>query len=103
MKWLFSSGFYGIFHCDGELSLSDQLTWLGYLRGEERLKKKTAMAAEIHSRPQSSRLILLNKIEGHQDSVTAAILIPKEDGVITVSEDRYERAAVPLTLVVPVG
>ncbi|XP_026779803.1 WD repeat and FYVE domain-containing protein 1 isoform X2 [Pangasianodon hypophthalmus] len=49
------------------------------------------MAAEIHSRPQSSRPILLNKIEGHQDSVTAAILIPKEDGVITVSEDRTIR------------
>ncbi|MCJ8739505.1 hypothetical protein PDJAM_G00048080 [Pangasius djambal] len=49
------------------------------------------MAAEIHSRPQNSRPILLNKIEGHQDSVTAAILIPKEDGVITVSEDRTIR------------
>ncbi|KAM9468933.1 WD repeat and FYVE domain-containing protein 1 [Clarias gariepinus] len=49
------------------------------------------MAAEIHSRPQSSRPILLNKIEGHQDSVTAVILIPKEDGVITVSEDRTIR------------
>uniref|UniRef100_A0A8C2EN31 WD repeat and FYVE domain containing 1 n=1 Tax=Cyprinus carpio TaxID=7962 RepID=A0A8C2EN31_CYPCA len=47
------------------------------------------MAAEIHSRPQSSRPVLLNKIEGHGDSVNAAVLIPKEDGVITVSEDRY--------------
>ncbi|KTF88326.1 hypothetical protein cypCar_00025883 [Cyprinus carpio] len=45
------------------------------------------MAAEIHSRPQSSRPVLLNKIEGHSDSVNAAVLIPKEDGVITVSED----------------
>ncbi|KAG7471074.1 hypothetical protein MATL_G00120560 [Megalops atlanticus] len=49
------------------------------------------MAAEIHSRPQSSRPVLLNKIEGHQDAVNAAILIPKEDGVITVSEDRTIR------------
>uniref|UniRef100_A0A8B9GMJ2 WD repeat and FYVE domain containing 1 n=1 Tax=Astyanax mexicanus TaxID=7994 RepID=A0A8B9GMJ2_ASTMX len=49
------------------------------------------MAAEIHSRPQTSRPILLNKIEGHQDAVNAAVLIPKEDGVITVSEDRTIR------------
>uniref|UniRef100_A0A8C5Z827 Uncharacterized protein n=1 Tax=Marmota marmota marmota TaxID=9994 RepID=A0A8C5Z827_MARMA len=46
------------------------------------------MAAEIHSRPQSSRPVLLSKIEGHQDSRTAALLIPKEDGVVTASEDR---------------
>uniref|UniRef100_H0V6B8 WD repeat and FYVE domain containing 1 n=1 Tax=Cavia porcellus TaxID=10141 RepID=H0V6B8_CAVPO len=49
------------------------------------------MAAEIHSRPQSSRPVLLSKIEGHQDAVTAALLIPKEDGVITTSEDRTLR------------
>jgi len=47
------------------------------------------MAAEIHSRPQSFRPVLLNKIEGHSDTVNSAVLIPKEDGVITVSEDRY--------------
>uniref|UniRef100_A0A8C9WPE0 WD repeat and FYVE domain containing 1 n=1 Tax=Scleropages formosus TaxID=113540 RepID=A0A8C9WPE0_SCLFO len=49
------------------------------------------MAAEIHSRPQSSRPVLVNKIEGHQDAVNAAVLIPKEDGLITVSEDRTIR------------
>ncbi|XP_037124371.1 WD repeat and FYVE domain-containing protein 1 [Syngnathus acus] len=49
------------------------------------------MAAEIHSRPQSARPVLLNKIEGHADAVTVAVLIPKEDGVITVSEDRTIR------------
>ncbi|KAM9359448.1 WD repeat and FYVE domain-containing protein 1 isoform 1-T1 [Symphorus nematophorus] len=49
------------------------------------------MAAEIHSRPQTARPILLNKIEGHSDTVNAAVLIPKEDGVITVSEDRTIR------------
>ncbi|KAM9318186.1 WD repeat and FYVE domain-containing protein 1 isoform 1-T1 [Pholidichthys leucotaenia] len=49
------------------------------------------MAAEIHSRPQTARPVLLNKIEGHSDSVNAAVLIPKEDGVITVSEDRTIR------------
>ncbi|XP_043558028.1 WD repeat and FYVE domain-containing protein 1-like [Chiloscyllium plagiosum] len=49
------------------------------------------MAAEIHSRMQTSRPVLLNKIEGHQDTVNAAVLIPKEDGVITVSEDRTIR------------
>lgn len=49
------------------------------------------MAAEIHSRAQSSRPVLLNKIEGHLDMVNAAILLPKEDGVITVGEDRTIR------------
>lgn len=53
------------------------------------------MAAEIHSRPQSSRPVLLSKIEGHQDAVTAALLIPKEDGVITASEDRLGPRGVP--------
>lgn len=46
------------------------------------------MAAEIHSRPQSRRPVLLSKVEGHQDAVSAALLIPKEDGVITAGEDR---------------
>lgn len=61
---------------------------------ENQLKENTlltefqTMAAEIHSRPQTARPILLNKIEGHSDAVNAAVLIPKEDGVITVSEDR---------------
>lgn len=50
------------------------------------------MAAEIHSRPQTARPVLLNKIEGHTDAVNAAVLIPKEDGVITVSEDRWAAA-----------
>lgn len=72
----------------GELSLRDQLTLLLAERGGEEQIKKTTMAAEIHSRPQSFRPVLLNKIEGHQDSVAAVNLIPKEDGVITVSEDR---------------
>lgn len=50
--------------------------------------RRADMAAEIHSRPQSSRPVLLSKVEGHQDVVSAALLIPKEDGVITASEDR---------------
>uniref|UniRef100_A0A8C4RY76 WD repeat and FYVE domain containing 1 n=1 Tax=Erpetoichthys calabaricus TaxID=27687 RepID=A0A8C4RY76_ERPCA len=49
------------------------------------------MAAEIHARPQSARPVLLNKVEGHQDTVNVAVLIPKEDGVITVGEDRTIR------------
>ncbi|KAF4801844.1 WD repeat and FYVE domain-containing protein 1 [Turdus rufiventris] len=49
------------------------------------------MAAEIHSRPQSRRPVLLSKVEGHQDAVSAALLIPKEDGVITAGEDRTIR------------
>uniref|UniRef100_A0A8C0FXT7 Uncharacterized protein n=1 Tax=Chelonoidis abingdonii TaxID=106734 RepID=A0A8C0FXT7_CHEAB len=47
------------------------------------------MAAEIHARPQSSRPVLLSKVEGHQDAVSAALLIPQEDGLITASEDRW--------------
>lgn len=72
---------YGIPGCGWS---SPALSWLEIIG-----RRKTAMAAEIHSRPQSSRPVLLNKIEGHSDAVNAAVLIPKEDGVITVSEDRY--------------
>ena len=31
---------------------------------------------------------LLSKLEGHQDIVNAAIIIPGEDGVISISEDK---------------
>lgn len=58
-------------------------------RGKHCSLRSTTMAAEIHSRPQTARPVLLNKIEGHSDAVTGAVLIPKEDGVITVSEDRW--------------
>ncbi|MEE6525485.1 hypothetical protein FKM82_025537, partial [Ascaphus truei] len=48
------------------------------------------MAAEIHSRsPRGPALI--TKIHGHQEHVTGASFIPREDGVITASEDRTIR------------
>lgn len=54
------------------------------LRGQDR------MAAEIHSQPLTRKPVLLNKVEGSQDVVNMAVIVPKEDGVISVSEDRYE-------------
>lgn len=52
------------------------------------------MAAEIKAVPGSSTLglarkpLLINKIDGFSDDVNMAVLIPGEDGVISVSEDR---------------
>jgi hypothetical protein len=45
------------------------------------------MAAE-QPKPQTRKPVLLSKIEAFQDIVTTAVIIPKEDGVISVSEDR---------------
>ena len=42
------------------------------------------------ARPASLRKpILMNKIDGYDDEVNQAIIIPGEDGVIAVSDDRY--------------
>ncbi len=71
------------------VTVSDAVVVEPLERSADALEAHRIMAAEIHSRPQSSRPVLLNKIEGHSDGVNAAVLIPKEDGVITVSEDRY--------------
>ncbi|TNN36029.1 WD repeat and FYVE domain-containing protein 2 [Liparis tanakae] len=49
------------------------------------------MAAEVQPRPQARKPGLLSKIEAFQDVVSAAVIIPKEDGVISVSEDRTIR------------
>lgn len=59
------------------------------------------MAAEIkpapgvnHDKFSSSRKpILLSKLEGCSDDVNAAIIIPREEGVISVCDDRYVLAA----------
>lgn len=32
---------------------------------------------------------LINKLEGHQEPVNIAVIIPGEDGVISISDDRY--------------
>lgn len=31
---------------------------------------------------------LINKLEGHQEPVNVAVIIPGEDGVISISDDR---------------
>uniref|UniRef100_A0A674CI78 WD repeat and FYVE domain containing 2 n=1 Tax=Salmo trutta TaxID=8032 RepID=A0A674CI78_SALTR len=49
------------------------------------------MAAEIQPKPQTRTPVLLNKIEASQDVVNTAVIIPKEDGVISVSDDRTIR------------
>ncbi|GAA6225222.1 WD repeat and FYVE domain-containing protein 2 isoform X1 [Lates japonicus] len=49
------------------------------------------MAAEIQPQPQARKPCLLSKIEGFQEVVSTAVIIPKEDGVISVSEDRAIR------------
>ena len=51
------------------------------------------MAAEIKPTsgqiPENMRKIqLINKIDGSNDDINMAILIPNEDGVISVSDDR---------------
>lgn len=48
------------------------------------------MAAEAQPRPpQTRKPILISKIDSFQDVVNTAVIIPKEDGVISVSQDRW--------------
>lgn len=47
------------------------------------------MAAEIQPKALTRKPVLLSKVEGSQDVVSMAAIVPKEDGVISVSEDRY--------------
>lgn len=50
------------------------------------------MATQIKSFDQTmnaAEIQLISKLEGHQDVVNAAVIIPNEDGVISVSEDKY--------------
>ena len=52
------------------------------------------MAAEIKSVDRqplgnSQKPELLSKIEGFIDDINFAVIIPREDGVISISEDRY--------------
>uniref|UniRef100_A0A669BSC9 WD repeat and FYVE domain containing 2 n=1 Tax=Oreochromis niloticus TaxID=8128 RepID=A0A669BSC9_ORENI len=49
------------------------------------------MAAEIQPQPQARKPCLLSKIDAFQEVVSTAVIIPKEDGVISVSEDRTIR------------
>lgn len=47
------------------------------------------MAAEIQPKPLTRKPILLQRVEGSQEVVNMAVIVPKEEGVISVSEDRY--------------
>lgn len=47
------------------------------------------MAAEIQPTPLTRKPILLHRVEGSQEVVNMAVIVPKEEGVISVSEDRY--------------
>uniref|UniRef100_A0A4W3H9Z1 WD repeat and FYVE domain containing 2 n=1 Tax=Callorhinchus milii TaxID=7868 RepID=A0A4W3H9Z1_CALMI len=49
------------------------------------------MAAQINPKPLTRKPVLLSKLEGSQDVVNMAVIVPKEDGVISVSEDRTIR------------
>lgn len=50
------------------------------------------MAAEPQPKALTRKPLLLNKVEGSQEVVNMAAIVPKEDGVISVSEDRYRGA-----------
>ena len=47
------------------------------------IKPSSAMSEANVRKPQ-----LINKLEGHSDEVNMALVIPREDGVISVSSDR---------------
>lgn len=54
------------------------------------------MAAEIKPATQSNdrfctskKPVLLAKLEGCNDDINAAVLLPGEDGIISVSDDKY--------------
>ncbi|XP_036311133.1 WD repeat and FYVE domain-containing protein 2 isoform X2 [Pipistrellus kuhlii] len=49
------------------------------------------MAAEIQPKPLTRKPILLQRVEGSQEVVNMAVIVPKEEGVISVSEDRTVR------------
>lgn len=63
------------------------------------------MAAEIkpapgvnHDKFSSSRKpVLLSKLEGCSDDVNAAIIIPREEGVISVCDDRYSSSSISVS------
>ena len=38
--------------------------------------------------PKSKRPVLLSKLEGHSDTVNCAVVVPGEDAVISVSDDK---------------
>ena len=49
---------------------------------------KAASIGAAHSE-NIRKPILVNKLEGSSDEINMAVIIPREDGVISVSDDRY--------------
>ncbi|XP_058132754.1 WD repeat and FYVE domain-containing protein 2 isoform X2 [Dasypus novemcinctus] len=49
------------------------------------------MAAETQPQPLTRKPILLQRVEGSPEVVNMAVIVPKEEGVISVSEDRTVR------------
>ena len=49
------------------------------------------MAAEISSYKSSAKPELVHKLEGCTDEVNAALIIPGQNGVISISSDRSVR------------
>jgi hypothetical protein len=51
------------------------------------------MAAEIRPFSESTtgtnKMQLLSKLEGHQDVVNMAVILRAEEGVISISDDKY--------------
>lgn len=46
---------------------------------------KEGMASPL---PKSKRPCLVSKLEGHSDVINAAVIVPGEDAVISVSDDK---------------
>lgn len=44
--------------------------------------------SSLAAKSNQKKPVLIHKIEGYDDVVNQAIIIPKEDGVIAVSDDR---------------
>lgn len=67
-----------------------------FFKNRKKITKTVIMAAEIKPAPRnandrfstSNKPELLSKLEGSGDDVNAALLIPGEDGVISVSDDK---------------
>lgn len=48
-----------------------------------------ATSSSASARGNQKKPILLHKIEGYDDDVNQAVILPGEDGVIAVCDDRY--------------
>lgn len=50
----------------------------------------TATTNSASNRANQKKPVLLHKVEGYDDAVNQAVLLPGEDGVIAVCNDRFE-------------